>query len=74
MQRDGQLDHTEVRAEVPGSRCATTSPATTSGHDHADAPVGTSVDNYLRAHPGYGRRLRAQLVWADIDWLPTQRG
>jgi hypothetical protein len=24
---------------------------------------------YLRAHPEYWRRLPAQVVWADTDWL-----
>jgi hypothetical protein len=40
----------------------------------ADALVRTSVDSYLRAHPGYWRRLRAQVVGADIAWLATERG
>ena len=31
--------------------------------------VHASVDIYLRAHPEYWRRLPAQVVWADMDWL-----
>jgi uncharacterized protein (DUF2235 family) len=31
--------------------------------------VHASVDVYLRAHPEYWRRLPAQVVWADADWL-----
>ena len=31
--------------------------------------VHASVDIYLRAHPEYWRRLPAQVVWADTDWL-----
>jgi hypothetical protein len=31
--------------------------------------VHASVDMYLRAHPEYWRRLPAQVVWADTDWL-----
>lgn len=35
----------------------------------ADALVHASVDMYLRAHPEYWRRLPAQVLWADVDWL-----
>ena len=35
----------------------------------ADALVHASVDIYLRAHPEYWRRLPAQVLWADVDWL-----
>ncbi len=31
--------------------------------------VHASVQMYLRAHPEYWRRLPAQVVWADADWL-----
>ncbi len=31
--------------------------------------VHASVDVYLRAHPEYWRRLPAEVVWADTDWL-----
>ena len=31
--------------------------------------VHASVDIYLRAHPEYWRRLPAEVVWADTDWL-----
>ncbi len=31
--------------------------------------VHASVDVYLRAHPGYWRRLPARVVWTDTDWL-----
>ena len=31
--------------------------------------VHASVDVYLRAHPEYWRRLPAEVVWADMDWL-----
>jgi uncharacterized protein (DUF2235 family) len=31
--------------------------------------VHASVDMYLRAHPEYWRRLPAEVVWADTDWL-----
>ena len=31
--------------------------------------VHASVEMYLRAHPEYWRRLPAQVVWADSDWL-----
>jgi uncharacterized protein (DUF2235 family) len=31
--------------------------------------VHASVDMYLRAHPQYWRRLPAEVVWADTDWL-----
>ena len=34
-----------------------------------DARVHASVDVYLRAHPEYWRRLPAEVVWADTDWL-----
>jgi hypothetical protein len=40
----------------------------------ADALLRASVNIYLRAHPAHWRRLRAQLVRADIGWLPMQRG
>jgi uncharacterized protein (DUF2235 family) len=33
------------------------------------ALVHASVDMYLRAHPEYWRRLPAEVVWADTDWL-----
>ena len=34
-----------------------------------DSLVHASVDIYLRAHPEYWRRLPAQVLWADVDWL-----
>jgi uncharacterized protein (DUF2235 family) len=35
----------------------------------ASSLVHASVDMYLRAHPEYWRRLPAEVVWADTDWL-----
>jgi hypothetical protein len=34
-----------------------------------DAAVHASVECHLRADPSYWRRLPAQIVWADQDWL-----
>ncbi|WP_260762001.1 DUF2235 domain-containing protein [Mycobacterium sp. SMC-4] len=34
----------------------------------ADATVHASVHSYLRAHPGYWRRLPGRVHWADLDW------
>jgi uncharacterized protein (DUF2235 family) len=35
----------------------------------ANALVHASVEGYLRAHPRYWRRLPAQVVWADPEWV-----
>jgi len=35
----------------------------------ADAVLHASVDIYLRDNPAYWRRLPAQVVWADDDWV-----
>jgi uncharacterized protein (DUF2235 family) len=35
----------------------------------ADAVVHASVEIYLREHPAYWRRLPAQVIWADTDWV-----
>ena len=33
-----------------------------------DAAVHASVERYLRAHPGYWRRLPARIRWVDPEW------
>lgn len=33
------------------------------------AAVHASVEQYVRAHPAYWRRLPAEVVWADTEWL-----
>jgi len=35
----------------------------------ATALVHASVESYLHAHPRYWRRLPAQVIWADPDWV-----
>jgi len=35
----------------------------------ADAVLHASVEMYLRENPGYWRRLPAEVVWADADWV-----
>ena len=35
----------------------------------ADALLHASVDIYLREHPEYWRRLPAQVIWTDVDWV-----
>ena len=35
----------------------------------ADALLHASVDFYLREHPEYWRRLPAQVIWTDVDWV-----
>ena len=34
-----------------------------------NALVHASVESYLRSHPRYWRRLPAQVVWADPEWV-----
>jgi uncharacterized protein (DUF2235 family) len=63
-----------------GSHCAAPTPSefdALAGSAHtislrrlpASPLVHASVDMYLRAHPEYWRRLPAEVVWADTDWL-----
>ena len=63
-----------------GSRCDAPTPSeydALAGSTHtislrrlpASPLVHASVDVYLRAHPEYWRRLPAQVVWADTEWL-----
>ena len=84
---EGMLDGADKAGAIvrAGSRYDTASPSELVGlgenclndstADHAaDALVGARVDIYLRAHPEYWRRLRAQLVGVDIAWGPTEQG